>query len=286
MCGPSVPRAARLRAHFSLSLSLLHILRLLLVASVSLIVIAVELTGAVPFLVPLAVATVAARAAAGALFHHGIYRMQIVGAGLPFLEASAGETYTEATPVAAVMTRAVRTLAAGRPITLADLDTLLHETKVDGFPIVDSDAGTGEGEETEAAAAALAAHAHVLGYIGRADLAAALDAARRDDVPAATLASLVPSASPPEGAATHDTAAAAFAPAASTVFHVGGWATAAPLLVTSSTPVAAALTLFVRTGARVALVVEAGRLVGILTRKDLVRHVMTVEKFPTGALRF
>ena len=143
--------------------------------------------------------------------------------------------------------------------------------------------GLGEGNNAER---------HIVGYLSRFDIAAGLDRARRDDLPFSRLARLSPPQagqhpSSSSGAVAWDTGHGARMPAATDdMFDLRPYLTVAPMIVPAQQSVETTYELFVRLGLRFVLVEDRGSLVGLITKKDLIRHLMATEGLPLTNLKF
>lgn len=174
----------------------------------------------------------------------GIYDEHIQLNGYPFLDNK--RDYRFSTQAIDVMSSRDLSVLCETGHTIGDLRGLLTATKYAGFPIVNN-----------------LQDMLVQGYITRAELRAALDKATSQH-------SLPPTAPcyfgdlPPSSKAQG--------------MDMTLWMDAAPLTVVDHTTTNIVYDLFKKMGLRVVLVVAAGRLVGIITKKDVLRHLPKTKK--------
>jgi len=250
---------------------------------VSLTVIALEITGAVQYLIPLMLTLIVAKWTAEAVHHRGIYHEQILAAGYPFLDSV--ETYVRPTTVKQIMTAHPRTIVADQ-VTLSELEALLQDSNVSGYPVVQL-GPDGDPDQQR-----------IVGYLSHGDIATGLDRARREDVPFSRIARMSPSQRPGGSGVLNGGSSSGLlawssdalspgAGAAGEMFDFRPFMVAAPMMVPMDQPVETTHEIFVRLSVRFVLVEDRGNLVGILTKKDLIRHLMRDEyHHPMTGLKF
>nr|KAJ3419505.1 hypothetical protein HK105_006864 [Polyrhizophydium stewartii] len=205
--------------------------------SVSLTVIMFELTGALSYVLPIMITILVAKWIGDIHGKHGIYDRLIALNGYPFLNPN--EEYTHSTSAANVMTRLEDIdwiSATGH--TVDSLDEMLRATSCKGFPIVHP-----KGFLT-------------LGYIGRAELKFALDKARG------------------EGSAGSMPAIFTSDPTLEDTFagvDLRPWIDHTPVKIHPRFPVDMLVELFKKMGLRYVLITRNGQLLGIITKKDILK---------------
>jgi len=207
--------------------------------TVSLVVIVFELTGQLDYILPLMLAVMVSNWMADAINKDGIYDEHIALNGYPFLDNK--RDYRFSTQAIDVMSTRDLCVLTESGHNIGDLRGLLLSHKFGGFPIVNN-----------------TAEMNVRGYITRAELRAALDRATSQlSMPPTTLCYFgdLPPSSKAHG------------------LDMVPWMDAAPLTVADHTTVNIVYDLFKKLGLRVVLVVAAGKLVGIITKKDVLRHL-------------
>ncbi|KAJ2716978.1 glycerol ethanol, ferric requiring protein [Coemansia spiralis] len=214
--------------------------------TVSVVVIMYELTGALNFIVPTMIVVMVARIIGDVIVEGGISEQMILLNGLPFMDEidddddGSDEQSLLGLPVAALMRACSDDFsivpAAGMP--LERLVRLVQETPaIRGYPVVDN-------EHTMRA----------VGYVGRADIQRTL-AARDSLAPFRTVA---------------------FAGSSSaTVLSLADLVNTTPIAVRPHTSAETTIEIFRKLGPRTILVTseDDGRLVGLITRKDVLRHM-------------
>ncbi|KAJ1336960.1 hypothetical protein BSLG_006720 [Batrachochytrium salamandrivorans] len=206
--------------------------------SVSLTVIMFELTGALSYVLPIMITVLVAKWVGDIYGKQGIYECLITLNGYPFLNPN--EEYTHSTSAANVMTRLedIETIATTGH-TIDSLEEMLSSTKVKGFPVV-----TLQGSST-------------IGYIGRAELQFAIEKAKADGGGVGTRIGLFTDSH----ALDDPLLAVDFRP----------WVDHTPVKIHPKFPVDMLVELFKKMGLRYVLVTRNGQLLGIITKKDLLR---------------
>ncbi|SPO01060.1 related to chloride channel protein 3 [Cephalotrichum gorgonifer] len=207
--------------------------------TVSIVVITFELTGALTYVLPIMVAVMLSKWVGDAFSRKGIYESWIHLNGYPFLDNS-DETTTSVpdVPASHVMTRIedlVVLTATGH--TVSSLTSVLEAHPYRGFPVISDPRD-----------------AILLGYISRAELSftlRSLASSRRLPPEAEVFFSHQPLADP------HAT------------LDLRPWMDQTPLTLPSRAELHLAVTYFRKLGLRYLLLVDAGALVGLLTKKDV-----------------
>ncbi|KAI8928769.1 chloride channel [Entophlyctis helioformis] len=216
--------------------------------SVSLTVIMFELTGALSYVLPIMITILVAKWVADVHGKEGIYECLIRLNGYPFL--SANEEYTHSTAAAHVMTRLEdMEYVSATGHTIDSLDDLLRTTKCKGFPVV------------------LPHRLQTIGYIGREELKFAIESAKQQaNTSGTTLAILTD-----DPALDLDVSSAVdFRP----------WIDQTPFMVHPRFQVDMLVELFKKMGLRYSLVTRNGQLLGIITKKDILRDMFIRERIP------
>jgi len=244
-CAPDVPcitpgTYAFLGAGAALS-GIMHI-------TVSVVVIMFELTGALTYILPTMIVVGVTKAVSDRLSHGGIADRMIWFNGFPFLDNK--DEHGFGVPVSQVMTTHLATLPA-TDITLHEVEALLSESAVQGFPIVES-----RNSKT------------LIGYIGHTELRYAIDRAKREDsslteVTVCTFTS-ANSFNDPDSPATSD-------PTSSITTDFSRFINPTPLTVHPRLPLETVMELFKKVGPRVILVEYHGKLTGLVTVKDCLK---------------
>lgn len=215
--------------------------------TVSLVVIMFELTGSLEFIVPTMVAVMFAKWVGDAIYKLGIYDSHIELNGYPFLD-NKGE-YPYSTVAIQVMKPgpgggALRVITQDT-MTIGDIEVLLRETDYNGFPIVISEENL-----------------YLVGFCTRRDLQLALHSARRTQ-PYVVTNSLVYFTNN-----TPDDCIGGPAP-----LRLRKLIDLAPMTVTDQTPMETVIDMFRKLGLRQVLVTRNGRLLGIITKKDILQFM-------------
>lgn len=216
--------------------------------TVSLVVIMFELTGGLVYIVPLMVAIMTSKWVGDAFVKEGIYDGHIHLNGYPFLDSK--EEFTHTTLAADVM----RPRKNDPPLscitqdsfTVGDIEQLLEETDFKGFPVIVD-------RESQ----------RLAGFVLRRDLNIAIGHARARDEEVVSASSVYflpnPPRYPPPGQ-----------PTALSLRHI---VDKSPIQITDAMPMETVVEMFRRLGLRQTLITHNGRLLGIITKKDVLRHI-------------
>ncbi|CAG00865.1 unnamed protein product, partial [Tetraodon nigroviridis] len=215
--------------------------------TVSLVVIMFELTGGLEYIVPLMAAAVTSKWVADAFGKEGIYESHIQLNGYPYLDVR--DEFTHRTLATDVM----RPRRSDPPLavltqdstTVEDVEALIKDTDYNGFPVVVS-------RESE----------RLIGFVQRRDLTLAIKNARQkqDGVVSSSVVYFTEDA--PQLPASN--------PQPLKLRRV---LNLSPFTVTDHTPMETVVDIFRKLGLRQCLVTRSGRLLGIITKKDVLRHM-------------
>ncbi|XP_067848386.1 H(+)/Cl(-) exchange transporter 4 isoform X2 [Heptranchias perlo] len=215
--------------------------------TVSLVVIMFELTGGLEYIVPLMAAAVTSKWVADAFGKVGIYEAHIHLNGYPFLDSK--DEFRHRTLATDVMkprrTEPPLSVLAQGSMTVEDVETLIKETDYNGFPVVVT-------KESE----------RLIGFVLRRDLILAIKNARKiqDGVVSNSIVYFTEDPPPLPGNS----------PCPLKLRRI---LNLSPFTVTDHTPMETVVDIFRKLGLRQCLVTRSGRLLGILTKKDVLRHM-------------
>ena len=229
--------------------------------TVSLVVIMFELTGGLQYIVPLMAAVMTAKWVGDAFGKEGIYDAHIHLNGYPFLDSK--EEFTHTTVAADVM----RPQRNDPPLCVLTQDThsvesiegMLRDTTHNGFPVVLS-------RESQ----------YLVGFVAREDLSIAIITARKHQDGIVSQSRVY---------FTHYVHAATTSSGPQPL-KLRKILDMAPITVTDATPMETVVEMFRKLGLRQALVTHNGRLLGIITKKDVLRHVASLEDQDPNAILF
>uniref|UniRef100_A0A4W3HEE9 Chloride channel protein n=1 Tax=Callorhinchus milii TaxID=7868 RepID=A0A4W3HEE9_CALMI len=215
--------------------------------TVSLVIIVFELTGGLEYIVPLMAAVMTSKWVGDAFGREGIYEAHIRLNGYPFLDAK--EEFTHTTLAANVMrprrNEVPLTVLTQDDMTVEDLEATINETTYNGFPVIVS-------KESQ----------RLVGFALRRDITIALENARRKQEGIVT------------SSRVHFTQHTPTLPADSPrPLKLRSILDMSPFTVTDHTPMEIVVDIFRKLGLRQCLVTHNGRLLGIITKKDILRHM-------------
>uniref|UniRef100_A0A671QTE4 Chloride channel protein n=1 Tax=Sinocyclocheilus anshuiensis TaxID=1608454 RepID=A0A671QTE4_9TELE len=215
--------------------------------TVSLVVIMFELTGGLEYIVPLMAAAMTSKWVADALSRESIYEAHIRLNGYPFLEAK--EEFRHKTLATDVM----RPRRSDPPLsvltqsgmTVEEVERLISDTTYSGFPVVISQLSQ-----------------RLVGFVLRRDLFISLENARRhqDGVVSVSAVLFTECESPAS-------------PGAPPAVKLRSILDLSPFTVTVHTSMEIVVDIFRKLGLRQCLVIQNGRLLGIITKKDILKHM-------------
>uniref|UniRef100_A0A5S6QRH2 Chloride channel protein n=1 Tax=Trichuris muris TaxID=70415 RepID=A0A5S6QRH2_TRIMR len=230
--------------------------------TVSLVVIMFELTGSLEFIVPTMAAVMFAKWVGDALERKGIYDAHIALNGYPFLDNK--EEFIHNTVAADVM----RPRPGDPPLrvipqegmTVGDIEELLRCTYHNGFPVVVS-----------------ADQANLVGFVTRRDLSLAIASARKTQEGVVTDSNVYFGAAAP---------GAPEGPGYPMPLKLRKLLDLAPISITDQTPMETVIDIFRKLGLRQLLVTHMGKLLGIVTKKDVLQHINQLENDDSYAILY
>ncbi|XP_044308686.1 LOW QUALITY PROTEIN: H(+)/Cl(-) exchange transporter 5 [Varanus komodoensis] len=215
--------------------------------TVSLVVIMFELTGGLEYIVPLMAAAMTSKWVADAIGREGIYDAHIRLNGYPFLEAK--EEFSHKT----LAMDAMRPQRSGPPLTVLTQDSMtvegveaiVSETTYSGYPVVVS-------RESQ----------RLVGFVLRRDLIISIENARKmqDGIVSSSILYFTDH-SPP------------LPPSSPSTLKLRSILDLSPFTVTDQTPMEIVVDIFRKLGLRQCLVTHNGKLLGIITKKDVLKHI-------------
>ncbi|XP_030372678.1 H(+)/Cl(-) exchange transporter 5 [Scaptodrosophila lebanonensis] len=226
--------------------------------TVSLVVIMFELTGGVRYIVPLMAAAMASKWVGDALDRQGIYDAHIALNGYPFLDSK--EEFAHTTLAADVMQpkrNETLNVITQDSMTVEDVENLLKETEHNGYPVVVS-------RENQ----------YLVGFVLRRDLNLAIGNGKRliEGISSTSIV-LFSSVTPTQ----------TLGPPPLKLKKILDMA---PITVTDQTPMETVVDMFRKLGLRQTLVTHNGRLLGVITKKDVLRHVKQMDNEDPNTVLF
>ncbi|KAG9479935.1 hypothetical protein GDO78_011781 [Eleutherodactylus coqui] len=228
--------------------------------TVSLVVIVFELTGGLEYIVPLMAAVMTSKWVGDAFGREGIYESHIRLNGYPFLDAKEEFTHTTLArdvmrprrndPPLAVLTQ--------DNMTVDDIESLINETSYNGFPVIMS-------KESQ----------RLVGFALRRDLTLAIENARKKQEGIVGSSRVC--------FAQHTPSLPAESPRPLKLRSILDMS---PFTVTDHTPMEIVVDIFRKLGLRQCLVTHNGRLLGIITKKDILRHMAQMANHDPESIMF
>ncbi|XP_066496371.1 H(+)/Cl(-) exchange transporter 5 [Tiliqua scincoides] len=215
--------------------------------TVSLVVIMFELTGGLEYIVPLMAAAMTSKWVADAIGREGIYDAHIRLNGYPFLEAK--EEFSHKTLAMDVMrprrSDPALTVLTQDSMTVEDAEAIVSETTYSGYPVVVS-------RESQ----------RLVGFVLRRDLVISIENARKkqDGIVSSSVIYFTDH-SPP------------LPPSSPSSLKLRSILDLSPFTVTDQTPMEIVVDIFRKLGLRQCLVTHNGKLLGIITKKDVLKHI-------------
>ncbi|PAA72866.1 hypothetical protein BOX15_Mlig029836g1, partial [Macrostomum lignano] len=228
--------------------------------TLSLVAIMLELTGGLQYIVPLMIAAMTSKWVGDRLTKGGIYEEHIRLNGYPYLDNK--EEFAHTTIAADVMHprrgEAQLQLLYQDSMNVEDLETLMAASDVNGYPVVVS----------------RDSH-YLLGFVTRRDLMLALEFARKneDGIVGDSLVYFTEHLVAGAVAARHTDAGASSTDGQPPALKLRRIVDLSPITVTDQTPMEVVLEMFRKLGLRQTLVTHNGRLLGLITKKDVLRHI-------------
>lgn len=230
--------------------------------TVSLVVIMFELTGGLQYIVPLMAAVMTSKWVGDAFGKEGIYDGHIHLNGYPFLDSK--EEFTHTTLATDVM-RPRRndpplTTIVEEGMSVGDIESVIKSTKYNGFPVINN-------RDSQ----------RLVGYVYRRDLIVALENARQRDEGVISTSQVYFKID------TSSTSMGERVQTKVTLFNIVDFS---PITVTDHTPMEIVVEIFRKLGIRQALVVHGGKLLGIITKKDVLRHIAQINQQDPDSILF
>lgn len=226
--------------------------------TVSLVVIMFELTGGVRYIVPLMAAAMASKWVGDALGKQGIYDAHIALNGYPFLDSKDEFQHTSlAADVMQPKRNDMLSVLTQDTMTVDDIETLLKETEHNGYPVVVS-------RESQ----------YLVGFVLRRDLHLSISNAKRmiEGVCGQSMV-IFTSGNPPQ----------TLGPPPLKLKKILDMA---PITITDQTPMETVVDMFRKLGLRQTLVTHNGRLLGVITKKDVLRHIKQMDNEDPSSILF
>uniref|UniRef100_A0A665U8N8 Chloride channel protein n=1 Tax=Echeneis naucrates TaxID=173247 RepID=A0A665U8N8_ECHNA len=226
--------------------------------TVSLVVIMFELTGGLEYIVPLMAATMTSKWVADAFGREGIYEAHIRLNGYPFLEPKEEFEHSSlavdvmrprrSDPALAVLTQ--------EGMTVGEVEALVESTHYSGFPVVVS-------QQSQ----------RLVGFVLRRDLLISIG----------TFVFICVVSSSQVVFTEHTPSQAPDAPPP---LRLRGIMDLSPFTVTDHTPMDITVDIFRKLGLRQCLVTHNGRLLGIITKKDILKHMAQITNRDPDSILF
>ncbi|XP_066148220.1 H(+)/Cl(-) exchange transporter 5 isoform X1 [Euwallacea fornicatus] len=226
--------------------------------TVSLVVIMFELTGGVRYIVPLMAAAMASKWVGDALGRQGIYDAHIALNGYPFLDSKDEFQHTSlAADVMQPKRNETLNVITQDSMTVDDIEAMLKDTEHNGYPVVVS-------RDSQ----------YLVGFVLRKDLNLAIANAKRmvEGICGQSLV-LFTSGNPPQ----------TLGPPPLKLKKILDMA---PITITDQTPMETVVDMFRKLGLRQTLVTHNGRLLGVITKKDVLRHVKQMDNEDPNSVLF
>ncbi|KAM3857537.1 LOW QUALITY PROTEIN: H(+)/Cl(-) exchange transporter 5-like [Diretmus argenteus] len=228
--------------------------------TVSLVVIMFELTGGLEYIVPLMAATMTSKWVADAFGREGIYEAHIRLNGYPFLEPK--EEFDHNSLAVDVMrprrTDPALVVLTQEGMTVGEVESLVESTHYSGFPVVVS-------QESQ----------RLVGFVLRRDLLISIDNARQRQEGVVSASQVVFTEHAP--AQAHE---------APPLLRLRTILDLSPFTVTDHTPMDITVDIFRKLGLRQCLVTHNGRLLGIITKKDILKHMAQIANRDPDSILF
>ncbi|XP_041129861.1 H(+)/Cl(-) exchange transporter 3-like isoform X1 [Polyodon spathula] len=228
--------------------------------TVSLVVIVFELTGGLEYIVPLMAAVMTSKWVGDAFGREGIYEAHIRLNGYPFLDAK--EEFTHTTLASEVMRpgqgAAPLSVLTQDDMTVEELEAMISDSSYNGFPVIVS-------KESQ----------RLVGFALRRDITIAIENARRkQEGIVRTSRVYFTQHSPPLPADSPRP------------LKLRAILDMSPFTLSDHTPMEIVVDIFRKLGLRQCLVTHNGRLLGIITKKDILRHMAQMSNLDPETIMF
>ncbi|KAG2225200.1 hypothetical protein INT45_009529 [Circinella minor] len=228
--------------------------------TVSVVVIMFELTGQITYILPTMIALMVTRAVGDRFGSGGIADRYIRVNGYPFLEK---EDHVYGVPVSNVMQRDM-TVLASTGMKFSELEEILRTTNYRGFPVVQSEHDK-----------------MLLGYMGRSELLYLIEKAKiRNKAHDSTIVRFIPDEDD-SGRLSSISTTDHIIQGSSDVLDFGPYIDQTPITVQPRLYLETVMDMFKQLGPRVILLERRGRLVGLVTVKDVLKYMAHVENSET-----
>ncbi|KAL1935811.1 hypothetical protein VTP01DRAFT_4951 [Rhizomucor pusillus] len=225
--------------------------------TVSVVVIMFELTGQITYILPTMITLMITKAVGDRFGIGGIADRYIRLNGYPFLDK---EDHAFGVPVSHVMQTDMTVLTASG-VPFREIEEMLQTTMFKGFPIVQ-----GQGDMT------------LVGYIGRSELKYLIDKANMNDkVHNDTVCRFIPDEDDTEPLTSVVDGERVMLNGSSDILDFGAYIDQTPITVHPKLNLETVMDMFKRIGPRVILLERKGKLVGLVTVKDVLKYIARME---------
>ncbi|CAK9302022.1 unnamed protein product [Gordionus sp. m RMFG-2023] len=240
--------------------------------TVSLVVIMFEVTGGSQYIVPLMIAIMTAKWVGDALCREGIYEAHIHLNNYPFLDYKEEEY-----PFTTVAGQVMRPRRNDPPLitltqkdsTVDDVENVLKDHDYNGYPVIVS-------KESQ----------NLVGYVVRKDLKLALGEARKTQhgISKNSIIQFTAEHDNDEDALNNMISSDIRNDFTSTYLKLNKIVDLSPITITDQTPMETVIDMFRKLGLRQILVTHNGKLLGIITKKDILVHLKQISKMENQPL--
>ncbi|ORY98910.1 chloride channel [Syncephalastrum racemosum] len=231
--------------------------------TVSVVVIMFELTGQITYILPTMIALMVTRAVGDRFGSGGIADRYIRLGGYPFLDA---EDHAFGVPVSHVMQKDMSVIYASGML-FSELEELIHDTMYRGFPVIQD-----KQDMT------------LVGYIGRSELAYLLEKAKTmNKAHASTLCQFKPDDDESREQFASISSLDYRIQGSSEVLDFGPYIDQTPISVHPKLDLEIVMDMFKQLGPRVILLELRGKLVGLVTVKDVLKYMALMESAETSS---
>jgi len=228
--------------------------------TVSVVVIMFELTGALTYILPTMIVVGVTKAVSDRLSKAGIADRMIWFNGFPFLDNK--DDHSFGVPVSKVMATDLTVIPASS-MNVGDIETLFKNSSVQGFPVVND-----KNDMT------------VVGFVGGTELRYGIDRARRESRISSWTTCLFDDSHPvlsPQITAPAVSFQTIPSTASQATLNLSKYIDKVPITVHPQLPLETVMELFKKLGPRVILVEHRGKLMGLVTVKDVLKYQFQVE---------
>jgi len=224
--------------------------------TVSLVVIMFELTGGITYIVPIMVAVMIAKWVGDSITPGGIYDAHISLNGYPYLDGKDRFMFTSlGSDVMKPERGTSMSVLDAETVTIDDIQVLLETTEYHGFPVIASIASK-----------------QLVGFAMRTDLLRAISSARDKHIDLVNASRVYFTETVPR--ASGGPIGVSFS----------RFIDKTPVCLEPTTPMADVIDMFTKLGLSQVLITHRGKLKGIITKKDVLRHVDMLNRDKNSAL--